>query len=227
MVIVTPWFAYNAYEHGLPYLDYLLKNELVERVADHFWRPLTNLWFYALFLLWSFFPWWLSLIGPFGQQTKNSPFSIKFFVIWLVVIFMTFSVLISRSAEYYLLPLLPAAAFLIIAAWRRREQEALSALKSWQASAIKILCMALSVAGLMMFFSLQLSPSPFDYASYLYLLLALGGAVCLLTGFATKAFASRLLFLAGLIASFYSLLYAVWIPAFENNPLENLASLYL
>lgn len=113
LLVATPWFITMWQTHGEAYLAQLQVDNI-----GRFLNPQEghgfNIFFYFLVLLLGFFPW--SLLLPFARfralfNWRSHDFQL-FAALWLVVVFVFFTISSTRL-PHYIGPLFPAAAFLV------------------------------------------------------------------------------------------------------------------
>jgi len=112
--IVTPWVWFM--EDRLPgYLRYVAITETWQRVSGDELQRTQPWWYFLVVGAVGFFPWWPVAIGGGSDRRSNDPRRV-FFVLWLVVPLVFFSLSTSKLPQY-ILPLMPAVALLVASTW--------------------------------------------------------------------------------------------------------------
>ncbi|OPX95779.1 MAG: Undecaprenyl phosphate-alpha-4-amino-4-deoxy-L-arabinose arabinosyl transferase [Syntrophorhabdus sp. PtaB.Bin006] len=111
-IVVVPWYLAIYWREGAPYLYENIIRQNLTRFLDA-WSHKRPFYYYFTTLPLDFFPWSLFLplgIGLAFSRTKTDP-KIRYFLIWFLWMFLFLS-LSSGKISKYMLPALPAAAFI-------------------------------------------------------------------------------------------------------------------
>jgi 4-amino-4-deoxy-L-arabinose transferase-like glycosyltransferase len=129
LVMTVPWFVLVTVANGQAYIDSFFGYHNFERFTDVVNGHSAPWYFYFLvvtvgFLPWSpVIPWAIARLKPLGitywrSQPRQGQLGL-FALIWFVVIFVFFTVAVTKLPSY-VLPLMPAAAVLVSLAWSDR-----------------------------------------------------------------------------------------------------------
>lgn len=112
IIVAAPWYAAIYWREGAPYLYENIVRQNLTRFLDA-WSHKRPFYYYFTTLPLDFFPWSLFLplgIGLAFRRAKTDP-KIRYFLIWFAWMFLFLS-LSSGKISKYMLPALPAAAFI-------------------------------------------------------------------------------------------------------------------
>lgn len=126
LAISVPWFIGVIHDNGEAYIDSFFGYHNLERFTSVVNRHSAPWYFYFLIVLGMFAPW--SIYLPYSMarlqfwkrkywQRQPRPAQLTLFVLaWFGVIFVFFTIAVTKLPSY-VLPLMPAAAILVAAAW--------------------------------------------------------------------------------------------------------------
>jgi 4-amino-4-deoxy-L-arabinose transferase-like glycosyltransferase len=121
LIVVVPWYLAIYWREGAPYLyENIIRQNLI-RFLDA-WSHKRPFYYYFTTLPLDFFPWSLFLplgIGLAFSRVKTDP-KTRYFLIWFLWMFLFLS-LSSGKISKYMLPVLPAAAFMTSLAFMEQD----------------------------------------------------------------------------------------------------------
>ncbi len=126
LLITVPWFVLVILQNGQAYIDSFFGYHNLERFTSVVNGHAAPWYFYFLIILGMFAPWSIYLPLSIGrlrfwqrsfwqQQPRSAQFSL-FAFFWFAVIFIFFTVAVTKLPSY-VLPLMPAAAYLVAFIW--------------------------------------------------------------------------------------------------------------
>lgn len=114
MLTALPWYAAAYFKHGQAFIDafFGVHNVMAFTSSEH---PSVNVFYYYLpFLLLGFFPWTLMLPLAFRKVPEKTKTTRRFLAIWVLVVFVVFTVAATKYPTY-ILPLFPPLTLLVAA----------------------------------------------------------------------------------------------------------------